>query len=127
MDNPNFMTLNCAVSCGICKPACKDQHNDCPGWAKDGECATNPGHVMKVCPTSCNLSICKDAVCADKNHTACTMWGINDECLKNPVFMMAECPVTCGACLNVCQDKDRSCQVRNLSPLSLRFIFDTTL
>jgi len=38
------------------------------------------------------------------------MWGINDECLKNPVFMMAECPVTCGACLNVCQDKDRSCQ-----------------
>jgi len=64
---------------------------------------------MKVCPTSCNLEVCKDTVCADKNTTACTIWGLNDECLKNPAMMLAECPVTCGVCTEVCQDKDPSC------------------
>merc|ERR1712048_109864 len=80
-------------SCGICKGSCKDTHNDCPGWASDGECVSNPGHVLKSCPNSC--SVCKEgATCADKNATACAIWALNDECLKNPDHMHTECAET---------------------------------
>ena len=57
------------VSCGVCLPLCKDQHNDCPGWAREGECASNPGHALKTCPVSCGLEVCYHRECFDKNKT----------------------------------------------------------
>merc|ERR1719337_321854 len=57
-ENPGYMNLHCAVSCGVCTGTCKDTHNDCPGWASDGECVSNPGSVLKQCPNSC--SVCKE-------------------------------------------------------------------
>merc|ERR1719247_236684 len=104
------MNLHCPVTCKVCQSACKDTHNDCPGWAKDGECVNNPGHTMKACPTSCGLDTCKDETgCADKNTTACAIWALDEECSKNPAMMLAECPVTCGTCINVCEDKSKDC------------------
>jgi len=105
------MNMHCPVSCGVCKDACKDMHDDCPGWAKEGECVTNPGHTLKTCPNSCDLAVCKTpGGCVDHNATACAVWALDDECLKNPGMMHAECPSTCGVCSTVCQDKDTSCQ-----------------
>jgi hypothetical protein len=103
------MNMHCAVSCGVCKQACKDQHNDCPGWAKDGECLNNPAHTLKVCPTSCGVEPCKNS-CEDKNTTACIIWALDDECNKNTEFMMANCASTCGVCQPVCEDKEADCQ-----------------
>ena len=104
------MNMNCPVTCGVCKGLCKDVHDDCPGWAKEGECVSNPGHTLKTCPTSCGLATCKaEGGCADKNATACAIWALDDECQKNPAMMMAECPVTCGVCSTVCQDKSKDC------------------
>ena len=76
---------HCPVTCGVCKGVCKDVHDDCPGWAKEGECANNPGHTMKTCPFSCGIETCKaPGGCADKNATACAIWALDDECVKNP-------------------------------------------
>merc|ERR1712060_110681 len=96
-----------------CKGACKDTHNDCPGWAIGGECTSNPGHTLKHCPFSCG--VCKAATsegpkeCKDKNSTACAIWSLNDECLRNPEHMHTECAATCGVCTTVCEDKAADC------------------
>ena len=105
------MSLNCAVSCGICASTCKDIENDCPGWASGGECSSNPGHVLKTCPVSCGLGSCPNT-CADSNKTACIAWSMGDECLHNPGFMFKECPETCGVCSTVCENKheNRDCE-----------------
>jgi len=104
------MKIHCPVSCEVCTSACKDQHNDCPGWAQNGECQSNPGHTLKTCPYSCDNTVCKGgAVCADKNATACKIWALDDQCVLNPAHMLAECAATCGVCTTVCQDKDDNC------------------
>ena len=102
--------MNCPVTCGVCKGVCKDVHDDCPGWAKEGECVSNPGHTLKTCPTSCGLATCKaEGGCADKNATACAIWALEDECIKNPAMMMADCAATCGVCTVACEDKAKDC------------------
>ena len=105
------MNLNCPVTCGVCRGACKDRHDDCPGWAKEGACVDNPGHTLKTCPTSCGIAACKaETGCADQNATACAIWALDDECTKNPTMMLLDCPATCGACSVVCEDKSRDCR-----------------
>ena len=104
------MNVNCAVSCEVCTPQCKDQHNDCPGWSKNGECVANPGHTLKACPVSCGVSACSEEKgCVDKNSTACAIWALDEECVKNPAMMMVECAATCGTCSVVCEDKSKDC------------------
>jgi hypothetical protein len=103
------MNMHCPVSCGVCDGACRDKHDDCPGWARDGECVNNPGHTLAVCPNSCKVGKCATGKCEDHNTTACAIWALDDECLKNPGMMNAECPQSCGVCSMVCHDKDPSC------------------
>merc|ERR1719235_1384935 len=104
------MNMHCPVTCGVGKAACKDTHDDCPGWAREGECANNPGHTLKACPVSCGLQACKEETgCADKNATSCAVWALEDECLKNPGMMMSECAASCGVCQTVCEDKSKDC------------------
>ena len=94
----------------MCQGTCKDTHDDCPGWAKEGECVSNPGHSMKACPFSCGLAACElEAGCADNNSTACSIWALDDECLKNPAMMVSECPQSCGVCTIACEDKSEDC------------------
>ena len=49
----------------LCK-RCNDEHEDCPDWADDGECKSNPTFMLEACRKSCK-------VCADskrkKPHT----------------------------------------------------------
>ena len=104
----SYRNLHCPVSCGVCRGACKDLHDDCPGWAKQGECATNPGFALKTCPYSCG--VCGEGdVCADTNATSCAIWAVNDECTKSPEYMHRDCPVSCDVCSTVCEDKATDC------------------
>ena len=97
----SYRNLHCPLSCGVCRGACKDLHDDCPGWAKKGECATNPG-FNQTCPFSC---VCGEGdVCANTT-TSCAIWAVNDECTKSPEYMHRDCPVSCDVCSIVCEDK----------------------
>ncbi|KAI3839713.1 hypothetical protein MKW98_010018, partial [Papaver atlanticum] len=33
---------------------CSDMNDQCKDWAKDGECTTNAGYMLKACMKSCN-------------------------------------------------------------------------
>merc|ERR1712187_782473 len=70
---PEYMRLNCPLSCGICSKSCVDLHDDCPGWANKGQCHENPRVLLTTCPRSCG--VCRDVFCKDSNRTLCTMWG----------------------------------------------------
>ncbi|KAI6228966.1 hypothetical protein M3Y99_01168300 [Aphelenchoides fujianensis] len=55
--NPIWMTCNCRVSCGMCRPAyqyggCRDHHEKCAGWAATGECDKNTW-MLENCRFSC--------------------------------------------------------------------------
>ena len=34
--------------------ACEDEHPNCVGWAKSGECTNNAGFMKASCPKSCD-------------------------------------------------------------------------
>ena len=34
---------------------CRDLHNRCGEWARDGECVVNPPYMRRECPRSCGL------------------------------------------------------------------------
>jgi hypothetical protein len=38
-------------------PDCVDDDHRCAGWAKQGECNTNPGYMNKSCKKSCNVCL----------------------------------------------------------------------
>ena len=103
---PDFMLKHCPVSCGVCRSECTDTHNDCPGWAADGQCHKNPGFTLKSCPKSCE--VCQATTCEDKNQTQCEIWG-EAECANNQGAVMRDCPKTCGVCTAVCGDKEEAC------------------
>ena len=42
------MIKTCPTSCGLCKPTCKDAHEDCAGWTASGACGENPNFMLKV-------------------------------------------------------------------------------
>jgi len=95
----------------VCAGACKDKHNDCPGWAVTDQCNENPGHTLAHCPNSCG--VCKAEVgkaCIDVNATACAIWAMDDQCSLNPSHMHRDCAATCGVCSTVCEDKNDSCR-----------------
>ena len=49
--------------CFICclDGACDDNNTNCPGWANSGECAANPGYMLKYCRKSCQ--VCVESKC----------------------------------------------------------------
>ena len=95
----------CPLSCGVCTFSCKDANADCPGWAKLGECDSNPSFMLPLCPTSCGL--CKP-VCADTDDK-CPGFAHLGECEKNSDWMARNCPVSCEYCERRCLDKFEEC------------------
>ena len=49
VSNPDYMSLKCQKSCGVCE--CRDQEDNCKKLAEAGECKTN-AIFMKVIYTS---------------------------------------------------------------------------
>jgi len=134
--NPNFMTKECKKSCGICSDNdgvhqgrennkannnCSDNKpglNECPYWAKNGECENNPNFMTVECRKSCGICLdtgvdqtlesdvyqvtaaqtnrrLKEAtayvetikpelneICKNE-HELCTVWAVIGECEKN--------------------------------------------
>jgi len=37
---------------------CKDYHNECANWARQGECEANPGWMLRNCLISCKVKSC---------------------------------------------------------------------
>ncbi|EFO94245.1 CRE-TYR-3 protein [Caenorhabditis remanei] len=59
--NPTYMTCQCKVSCGVCRPnyvygPCADYHTDCAAWARRGECGKNKW-MPENCRRSCNTCV----------------------------------------------------------------------
>jgi hypothetical protein len=74
--NPPWMLSNCKQSCGLCyeewrekqsdaqdvynvpnDDKCVDMHTQCPNWASQMECFTNPAYMAQACPASCWLCV----------------------------------------------------------------------
>lgn len=88
--NPSFMSVNCALSCGIC--ACEDKYSKCPQWAQKGECVKNKKWMLDHCLRSCHVCACGD------NHVKCGLWAKLGECGKNEKFMTEQCKKSCKKC-----------------------------
>merc|ERR1719348_2650221 len=124
--NPDYMTLNCAKSCGKChgdkkttedpkvttKPPvnCFDKDDKCQTWADAGECEKNPDWMTPNCPKSCGkcdgvekttedpkVTTKPPVNCVDKDDK-CQTWADAGECEKNPFWMTPNCPKSCGKC-----------------------------
>ena len=56
------MLIRCPMSCGACRFInlvrealdCNDVHENCPQWARSGECQANPNYMRENCPVVCN-------------------------------------------------------------------------
>ena len=92
-DDPRYMSLNCPVTCGVCKGLCKDKLSECPGWSAQDECYENPQWMYHTCPASCG--VCEQSICADSNTTQCHIWHDSGECERNPMAVMKDCVEHC--------------------------------
>jgi len=71
--------------------------SQCDGWARSGECETNPIYMESACPVACaaaTRSFIKDAL---GELEQCAGWADVGECTRNPKFMLATCPQNCKA------------------------------
>ena len=53
-----MMLAECPVTCGTCTTVCEDKSKDCPNWATEGQCDSNPAGMLATCPQSCG--VCHD-------------------------------------------------------------------
>mmetsp|Transcript_20733 Transcript_20733/g.23816 ORF Transcript_20733/g.23816 Transcript_20733/m.23816 type:complete len:522 (-) Transcript_20733:45-1610(-) len=119
-ENPDFMSKNCPMSCGICgidesiaqRKDCKDMHEKCAFWAEKSECTNNPSYMMSHCMMSCgscsppnreeaneiNLRECEDF------NEECKLWSDHGECLLNSKYMSMACRRSCGFCVNTMKE-----------------------
>ena len=82
--NPDFTSRKCPVSCGVCKPKCKDTEASCSGWAAAGECESNPSFMYKTCPAACDVCASHPGDCGDvSNTTDCKVWAERGECIES--------------------------------------------
>jgi len=108
--NPVYLHAKCAKSCGVCDGAanakapaagaatggpCVDKQAECPVWAAQGECETNPGYANAHCPLSCKQCSAEAGTsgavgCADL-HTDCGGWAKLGDCDKNAKYMHKTC------------------------------------
>jgi len=76
---------------------CKDNKDNCPIWADEGECQANPAFMRAECRLSCNLCTPGEIACVDKSDN-CLDWSLRGECEENPSFMLESCRKSCNAC-----------------------------
>ena len=69
--------------------------DDCPKWARDGECDSNPGFMLEGCRASCH--VCQSVHCHDK-ESSCKQWADEGECGRNGDFMLSTCAFSCAVC-----------------------------
>ncbi|XP_043234021.1 zinc metalloproteinase nas-13-like [Amphibalanus amphitrite] len=95
--NPNWMGINCALSCGTCGD-CEDRSGSCAGWAADNQCTANWSYMSVFCRRACGL--CGDGAIAGCGDTAsqCSEWAKAGECAANPDYMAVHCRKACGVC-----------------------------
>ncbi|XP_033760032.1 zinc metalloproteinase nas-15-like [Pecten maximus] len=54
-NNAAFSLRECRKSCKNCNDVCVDEHLYCPTWAKDNQCSSNPGYMLRFCQKSCKV------------------------------------------------------------------------
>ncbi|VDO15036.1 unnamed protein product [Rodentolepis nana] len=126
--NSSFMTANCRKTCGFCYVAklsdlqkvplvaCKDHHEHCKGWSREGQCAKTASYMEMMCPESCgycnktrsshsasnssNSGKNVDENCTDRyRYTAdCEAWAKEGKCESNKLWMHFSCAKSCGVC-----------------------------
>ncbi|KAH9495305.1 Cysteine-rich secretory protein LCCL domain-containing 2 [Bulinus truncatus] len=75
---------------------CEDKNTQCAMWAKNKQCHSNPGYMLKNCIKSCNKCNSKTA-CVDNNNQ-CPGWASRGECKYNPSYMLKNCQKSCHEC-----------------------------
>ncbi|EOD26411.1 hypothetical protein EMIHUDRAFT_205434 [Emiliania huxleyi CCMP1516] len=76
--------------------ACRgDPSFDCEGWARSGECKSNPMFMEQHCAKACATA----APTLDQHGEMeqCAGWSSQGECTRNPKFMLSSCPKNCAA------------------------------
>ena len=56
---------------------CRDEHAACEGWAKDGECESNPGFMRTQCAASCDSCGWVNPACTGRVAPAKVNGGID--------------------------------------------------
>ena len=78
--------------------ACRDNDEQCAGWAGIGECFRNRAFMAKKCAESCGqCRTARSAACSDK-HESCPGWAEQGDCKSNAPYMRAFCSKSCGFC-----------------------------
>ena len=96
--------------------ACVDTEEECPLWARTGQCELNPEYMMDNCPISCGVcakptvntttttnttststSTTTTKPCVDERGE-CPIWAETGECEENPGYMLDSCMISCGVC-----------------------------
>ncbi|XP_065063795.1 plasma kallikrein-like isoform X2 [Rhopilema esculentum] len=91
-----FLVILSSILQGL-NTACVDNDQRCSGWAKSGECSSNPGYMLSNCRKSCDK--CEEK-CKDKD-TDCEDWAKQGFCSKSSQwysFMKDNCQDTCKIC-----------------------------
>lgn len=84
------MSKFCPETCGVCKKACVDQDDNCPGWTAGGECYKNPGFLCASLPFLTSLY---PYCCTALSHHAHCLVAYHLPCLADKT-----CPKSCGVC-----------------------------
>lgn len=131
--NPNYMSLNCQKSCGICgdgnsttiEELCSDLNDRCDEWALQNECVNNAAYMEINCRDACGYCGCEDknVDCAERSEdpfamgtcmkTKCEEWTSEGECDTNVNYMDVFCRKSCDRCGVLpdtsCRDQDERC------------------
>nr|CDS28310.2 astacin protein [Hymenolepis microstoma] len=126
--NSSFMTANCRKTCGFCYVvklsdlqkapivACKDHHEYCKDWSREGQCVKTASYMEMMCPESCgycnkakssrldsvssNSAKNVDENCKDRYRypADCEAWAKEGKCESNKLWMHFSCAKSCGVC-----------------------------
>jgi hypothetical protein len=92
--NPDYMRLNCAITCSWALGVCQDLDPGCPRMARRGRCTTHPETMLTLCSESCG--ICRSS-CHDLD-ASCPNWILDDWATDNPQTVMPRCSQSAGVC-----------------------------
>uniref|UniRef100_A0A5K3FGC1 Metalloendopeptidase n=1 Tax=Mesocestoides corti TaxID=53468 RepID=A0A5K3FGC1_MESCO len=89
--------------------SCKDRHENCAAWSKEGQCTKASSYMKLMCPESCGLCQGTDnsaeeggSECVDHYvyPSDCEAWAKQGLCEANKLWMYYNCAKSCGRCSN---------------------------